>query len=289
MKKILFLLALIPSLVFAQIPTSNPSFTVFQRVGTGEVEFTFKAISIEEPIETILQADKAYYPGGRTYFIVRTNKDMSFSEMNLPKGNYIGGFKMLEDQVYLVLEPEDLPNDLNEDEMRAEEGIKVFSFPLERLPEFECRVQGQSFMVMPNQGGLNYSAVTFVLGDQTFFLTIGINDDDFYDKMVKDLSKANKKETKKFLLASKYAIEANIDSQEPENWLRLVVEQDPKNWEGYFWLAKFYAKSNNFEKAVKEMEKAKMVLQKDRFLNAFQQNEVKDEIDYLMKEWSTKI
>ena len=68
-----------------------------------------------------------------------------------------------------------------------------------------------------------------------------------------------------------------------------MVEQEPKNWEGYFWLAKFYAKSNSFEKAVREMEKAKMVLQKDRYLNAYQQNEVKDEIDSLMKDWSTKI
>ena len=33
----------------------------------------------------------------------------------------------------------------------------------------------------------------------------------------------------------------------------------------------------------------RMVLQKDRYLNAYQQNEVKDEIDSLMKDWSTKI
>jgi len=285
MKKLLMLLALVlPTLLLAQLPTNNPSFTVFQRVGTGEVEFTFKPVSLNEPIESMLSKEKAYYPGGRTFFIVRTNKDMTFSEMALPKGNYVGGFKMMNENIYLSLEPEVLTDSKSD----MEESL-IYNFPLERLAEFECRIQNQAFMIFPNAGGINYSAVTFVIGDQSFFLTIGINDDDLFSQIKNEISKSSKKDSKKYLEAARYTIDARIKTDETSKWLEMVMENDPKNWEGYFLMAKNQALFNDYTSAVKTLEKTRMLILKNRYLNEFQKNEKQDEVDSLIKEWSSKI
>jgi|TARA_B110000046_G_scaffold23880_2_gene22963 hypothetical protein len=281
---ITFFLLLSSSVLFAQLPGNSPSFTVTQQVGSAEISFTYKASIIEDLIENLADDRGIFYPGGKTNFIVRTNKDLLFNEeKTLVKGNYVGGIKVGEDGTYsLTLQTEyySLKADSEKDSK-----IPINIFQLEKLPSFECSIQGQDFAIMPYQGGINFSSVIIVIGNQAFQLSFSVDDSELINKIRVDIEKADKNETEKFKFAAQYCFDSNQNLKEAVEWAIVAYEGDI-NHVNAILLAKIMQKIGDLPGALNIAKESLSLLQNDESLSKVESDKIENEIDDLMNLWA---
>lgn len=282
MKKLLFFAIFIPSLVLAQLPSKNPSFTVLQQVGSAQVEFVFKNIKIDETTESFLEEKEPFYPGGKSNFIVRTNQPLLFSEIDVPAGNYIGGFQIDNYQINLTLETEEKPNQQDIEEKRLKEKYII------ALTEknFDCVLPEQSMMILPYEGGINFGNVIIMLADKKLVLNINNEDRSLIDKINKDLEKASLKDLNKYLAAAQYFIDSYQVSEKFTADFQKVVAKNPKNWEAQYTLAQCFAQQKNYENAIVYAKKSIDIMRVTKNFNAYQKNKAEDEINQNIEKWS---
>lgn len=256
---------------FAQLPSNNPSFTVSQQVGSSTAEFIFKRLSFEDPIENFIAKGKTFYPGGRSYFILRFSKDISAMDIAISKGSYVGGFFGDVDNLSLLLEPEDPQS--GDDE--------IIRIPLETLNEFNCQIEGQSFMVMPYMGDIRSSSVIIVVGNRSYFLTLTENNETLFEQVKKEISEASLREKDKFLIASRFAVDYGVSDELIMEWINNAFSNE-ETWESNWLKAKLNANMNSWESAIRFGETAQNLLHRNSELSesekAFRMTEIESSL-----------
>lgn len=276
---ITFFLLLSSSVLFAQLPGNSPSFTVTQQVGSAEISFTYKASIIEDLIENLADDRGIFYPGGKSNFIIRTNKDIIFDEQTLAKGNYIGGIKVGPDGIFsLVVQSEYYS-------MKTDQKTPANYFILENLTSFECSIQGQDFAIMPYQGGINFSSIIIVIGNQAFQLSFSVDDSELITKIKADIEKADKNETEKFRIAAQYCYDSNQNLDEAVEWA-IVAYEGNINHVNAILLAKIMQKTGDLPGALNIAQESLSLLQIDESLSKVESDKIGNEINDLMNLWA---
>ena len=277
MKKLITVVFTVLSIsTFAQLPSNNPSFTISQQVGLETAEFTFKAIQTVNPLENYLIEGETYYPGGRTYFIIRLSDDIFFQDVLVKKGNYVGGFTGTIESLYLTIEPEDLDEKKSEDEQS-----EIKKIPLEMLGEFNCQIEGQSMMILPYRGFVNNSSFIISLGSISYLLNVSITGKKLFEQIEKELENKDGRYYKQYFLAAKYGVEANIENDRVFEWLQ-YAEKDDTNWEVKWLKATALGRIGKFRPAIEEANNAIMLLNRTESLDSTQKSETINEIqDYI--------
>ena len=138
---------------------------------------------------------------------------------------------------------------------------------------------------MPYQGGINFSSVIIVIGNQAFQLSFSVDDSELINKIRVDIEKADKNETEKFKFAAQYCFDSNQNLKEAVEWAIVAYEGDI-NHVNAILLAKIMQKIGDLPGALNIAKESLSLLQNDESLSKVESDKIENEIDDLMNLWA---